>query len=233
MKSYIPEELLDLFASNNFNNLIEKYFVVNNIDEKKHFQNIFFDDKVKLFKAYITYIYTNLSSDDEKIVYLESIKNEIILIALVSDFINSFMLASLSDREIMEKLGEDKLRLNRLTSFRKHEHYKSLDKYDIKIADIISSEEDIIKRSYRIDFDELISIVKCYIVEEMLSSQDPYDIIDSIDEDDAELVSMVLNAYYIYSKGIKNFDEKKFESKLELLKLSSVIEIAKSFGFLR
>ena len=134
MKTYIPEELINLFSSNDFDILIEKCFAVNDIDEKKYFQNIFFDDKVKLFKAFITYNYTNLSSDDEKLVYLESIKKEIILVALVSDFINSFILASLSDREIMEKLGEDKLRLHRLTSLRKHEHYKSLDKYDIKIA---------------------------------------------------------------------------------------------------
>lgn len=233
MECLIPNEVKELFNDSFFLHKLGLCFDGLDIKNQRYISTLNEDELLKLFKAYIAYNYSMIETDDEKIAYLHVLKREIILLSVTEGFIKMFIKASLSDRDVKENVGIDGLKLAKLKKFKNHKYIGLLSKYGKKIVRIISKEESYQFNKHRISLDELISLTKCLIVQEMIKNDNPYDIIKEIDHSDVLLDEYVLNAFSIYLSGIKTVDERKVERTFELSKLSKIITIAKSDDYLR
>ena len=233
MKSLIPTEVRTLFADSAFLHRLCSCFDQLDIKNKKYLSTLNDEDLIRLFRAYIAFNYALVETDDEKLAYLHALKREVILLSATEGFIKLFIKASLTDGELAESAAKEALDLLKLKKYKNHEYNSLLSKYDKRIKEIASNEENIRKNQHRISIDELISLTKCLIVEEMIKNDDAYDIITDIDSNEVLLDEYVLNAFSIYLHGIKGVDERKVDRAFNLVRLQEIITIAKSDGYLR
>lgn len=230
MNNNIPKELSILFELDRFDSMVFRLFIQNNIKKNKCFNNLSYVQLKDLFKSYLANEYIELERDEYKLAYLRLFQNEMVLKAFLNDFIDLFKVTVQTDTDLKNIMFKDILELSKLKKFGKHPYFKLLEKYNDKIIDIIKNEENIMSHIYRYNIDEILYVSKCDIVKEMIEEDEPYGIINSIDNGFIELDIAVINAFEIYKNGIKNLNERKLEVAIKLNKLENVTRIYLSNG---
>lgn len=230
MNNNIPKELSILFELDRFDAMVFSLFIQNNIKKNKCFNDLSYVQLKDLFKSYLANEYIELERDEYKLAYLRLFQNEMVLKAFLNDFIDLFKVTVETDADLQNIMFKDILELSKLKKFGKHPYFKLLEKYNDKIIDIIKNEENIMSHIYRYNIDEILYVSKCDIVKEMIEEDEPYGIINSIDNGFIELDVVVINAFEIYKNGIKNLNERKLEVAIKLNKLENVKRIYLSNG---
>lgn len=233
MNYNLPDELLEITTSKEYATYVVNAFNRYNVRKHSFFKNYNYNKLARIFEAYLAFEYDNQETDDLKLAFLETLKHEIFIEAYVTDFIRMFKESSMSQYDIQMEMAKDALALQELRSYSENEFYKSLDRYNLTIAELINKEEPIMSRQYRYDMEEIIILTKCFIVKDMVKVEDPYDIINMADRDVKEIETALINAFDIYKNGIKTEAERKLSNSIALRKLSMVIDILRGNGYFR
>ena len=118
MKSLIPNEVKALFTDSVFIHKLISCFDTLDIINQKYISTLNDEDLLKMFRAYIAFNYNLIDNDDEKMAYLYALKREVVLLSVSDGFIKLFIKASYSDRELVENIGKDHSRLERLKNYK-------------------------------------------------------------------------------------------------------------------
>ena len=134
-----------------------------------------------------------------------------------SRFNNKEELSRATLRRLFLNRQKDKI-INKYKQYKTHKLYRFLRNYNNIIVKSLSNMTFLNKFDGKVDQDQLLEIIKCYMVNEILSSKNPDELVENIKENEINLEIIISNAF---SECLNDFEEyeRKNKDKYEISEL--------------